>query len=265
MQQTGSQQKSQSLEDQEREFPESDETYPDETYPHETYPSEAQMEANRLNAQRSTGPRTQAGKNRSRMNTIAHGFTAQGVVLAEEDIPHYKAHLQNFKNEYSPKGPTEAFFVESLAEISWTVAKIRAQEQNFLTIVGQTGFNPFEGPDPEVNCLLAQANFSRPNAKHIDLLSRYEQRKMRVFRDSLRELKQQQLERKLASEQERKLASEQPQTLPESAQAANSAQASTASATQPAVHSENGFVCPAPKYVPTQAREIRPANPPPTI
>ena len=35
--------------------------------------TEARLEANRRNAKRSTGPRTEAGKARSRMNSLRHG------------------------------------------------------------------------------------------------------------------------------------------------------------------------------------------------
>jgi hypothetical protein len=213
-----------------------------------TQVSDAQLEANRRNAQHSTGPRTTEGKNRSRMNTIAHGFTAQGVVLTEDDAPHYKANLQTFMNEHRPKGPTELFLVETLAETAWTVSKIRAQEQNFMTIVGQTGHNPFEGPDPETNVLLTQANHSRNNAKQIELLSRYEQRKMRLFRETLRDLKLLQQERKLAEQQQS--ASEQ---TAQTAQAAPQAQPSQ----------EIGFVCPDPQTQHAQAIEDR-LEPPPT-
>jgi DNA-binding LacI/PurR family transcriptional regulator len=47
--------------------------------------SEAQILANRQNAAHSTGPKTEAGKERSRQNSLKHGMTGAGVVLAEAD------------------------------------------------------------------------------------------------------------------------------------------------------------------------------------
>jgi len=40
---------------------------------------------NRANAQNSTGPRTEPGKQRSSLNALGHGLTAQTAVLPSED------------------------------------------------------------------------------------------------------------------------------------------------------------------------------------
>ena len=49
------------------------------------------LEANRRNALRSTGPRTEDGKQRSRINAVRHGLTAETVVGSLEDAEDYKA------------------------------------------------------------------------------------------------------------------------------------------------------------------------------
>src|SRR5262245_24185902 len=49
------------------------------------------LEANRRNALRSTGPRTEDGKQRSRVNAVRHGLTAETVVGSLEDAEDYKA------------------------------------------------------------------------------------------------------------------------------------------------------------------------------
>jgi hypothetical protein len=48
--------------------------------------SEAQILANQANAKLSTGPKSEAGKERSRRNSLKHGMTGGGVVLPEEAV-----------------------------------------------------------------------------------------------------------------------------------------------------------------------------------
>lgn len=50
-----------------------------------------QFEANRRNALRSTGPKAEDGKQRSRLNAVRHGLTAETVVGHLEDAEDYKA------------------------------------------------------------------------------------------------------------------------------------------------------------------------------
>lgn len=50
-------------------------------------PSQRRIEANRRNARRSTGPRTSEGKERSRLNAVSHGLSAQlSSVIGPDDI-----------------------------------------------------------------------------------------------------------------------------------------------------------------------------------
>ena len=50
-----------------------------------------QLEANRANAKRSTGPRSADGKAKSSKNSLAHGLTAQDIVIADEDPRRIRA------------------------------------------------------------------------------------------------------------------------------------------------------------------------------
>ncbi len=182
---------------------------------------------------RSTGPITPEGKKRSALNSLKHGFTAQCVTISADDIQNYKAHLASFHDEHKPATPTETFLVESLAEISWTVSRIRAQEQNYMSLVGQTVRVPCESPSADVNTVMAQAYNLKNDLAQIDLLSRYEQRKMRVFREALRDLTALQANRK---QPEREKAEELPVPL-------------SKPTAKPAAH----FVCPPPKTMTAQA------------
>jgi hypothetical protein len=49
-----------------------------------------QLEANRANAKRSTGPRSADGKAKSSKNSLAHGLTAQDIVIADEDPEEFE-------------------------------------------------------------------------------------------------------------------------------------------------------------------------------
>lgn len=89
-------------------------------------------EVNRANAQHSTGPKTESGKQRSSLNALRHGLSSKIVVMPNEDLEVYHAHLQSFLDEYQPQGATEAHLVQSLADTSWRQNRIAAIEANVL-------------------------------------------------------------------------------------------------------------------------------------
>ena len=63
---------------------------------------------NRANSQHSTGPRTETGKQRSSLNALRHGLTAQTAVLPNEDPATYQRHIQQFLDEYKRHPHREA-------------------------------------------------------------------------------------------------------------------------------------------------------------
>jgi hypothetical protein len=87
---------------------------------------------NRKNAQHSTGPRTEAGKQRSSLNAIRHGLTAQTVVLPSEDAAAYESHRRQFFSEYQPATPTETQLVQELIDTSWRLNRIPLLEADLL-------------------------------------------------------------------------------------------------------------------------------------
>src|SRR6202023_281043 len=86
-----------------------DQPRPSATQPKQ--PSKKQIAANRANAALSTGPRTEAGKARSRLNSLKHGLLAtEAVSAALEGEPERAAfdHLTDrLENYYRPQGPVE--------------------------------------------------------------------------------------------------------------------------------------------------------------
>jgi hypothetical protein len=53
--------------------------------------SDAKLAANRQNAQHSTGAKTQAGKDKSKMNSLRNALTGQTVLLPTDDAVAYQA------------------------------------------------------------------------------------------------------------------------------------------------------------------------------
>ena len=88
--------------------------------------------ANRANAQHSTGPRTESGKQRSSLNAIRHGLTAQTIVLPSEDPAAYQAHRRQFFEEYQPATATETQLVQELTDTSWRLNRIPLLEADLL-------------------------------------------------------------------------------------------------------------------------------------
>jgi hypothetical protein len=102
--------------------------------------TERQVKANQINAQRSTGPRTAAGKTASSRNALRHGLTARQVVLAGEDAEAFDALRQRLQAEFSPRGPTQEFFVEQLASSMWRLRRVPALEAALLAWLSDREF-----------------------------------------------------------------------------------------------------------------------------
>jgi hypothetical protein len=77
--------------------------------------TDAQVNANRLNCLRSTGPRTAAGKAIASKNSIKHGLTGSGTVLAEGDEKALDDRLQAYTAEFRHEAPHEFVLVAEMA------------------------------------------------------------------------------------------------------------------------------------------------------
>src|SRR5262245_54685440 len=79
---------------------------------HFTMTTPDRAELNRRHAQKNTGPRTPEGKNRSRLNGLKHGLTAQTPVLPGEDPRAYQARLETWTADLQPRTDLERFLIE---------------------------------------------------------------------------------------------------------------------------------------------------------
>jgi hypothetical protein len=195
--------------------------------------SEAQLNANRENSKLSTGPKSPEGKAKLRLNPLTHGFAGQTVVIPDHQKEDYLKLFKSFRTEFKPQGPSEQFLVQSLAEISWSVQQIRAASTNVMTMSGSLYRPIYDAGSPEVNFGLSQANAMEDNLRQINLLGIYEQRKMRLFHSTRKELLQIQAERKAAEKEEL-------ETAAPLRQACNSTRQPGQPQWQPA---EDGFAC----------------------
>ena len=158
--------------------------------------TEAQINANRQNAQHSTGAITPEGRRKVSMNSLKHGFASQTIVLPPHELQPFKDHFASFRQEYRPKGPTEEFLVQSLASLSWSAEQIRAQSFNLTTLAG-TDINPrHTNTTPERDAAIGQTRSIDHLSARLDLLSKYEARKMRMFTNAHKQLVQTQANRK---------------------------------------------------------------------
>ena len=90
--------------------------------------SRKQLEANKANAKRSTGPRSDAGKTRSRMNALKHGFSSQEIVLEGEDADQFDALRAQLEVEFAPDSVIERELVDRLAGLLWRLRRVPVLE-----------------------------------------------------------------------------------------------------------------------------------------
>jgi hypothetical protein len=93
-----------------------------------------QIAANRRNG-RLGGPKTEAGKERSRANSIKHGLTSSTlVVLPEEDEAEYREVLRGFRASFNPQDEGEDALVLRLAQAHWRTLRSRRVETGIFAI-----------------------------------------------------------------------------------------------------------------------------------
>ena len=101
-------------------------------------PSQRQLEANRRNG-RKGGPKTEAGKQRSRLNTLKHGLTSTTLVVLPEEHQHeYEEVLRGFRESFQPHNAAEDALVLRLAQAHWRSLRSRRVETGILNITAAT-------------------------------------------------------------------------------------------------------------------------------
>jgi len=75
--------------------------------------------------------RAGAGYARTRWNATKHGLAARNVVIPGEDPAEFERLLEDYKDEWAPRGRTQARLVEELAAIDWKLMRYERVEQAF--------------------------------------------------------------------------------------------------------------------------------------
>jgi hypothetical protein len=174
--------------------------------PEKHMPSPAEYAANRLksinneSAKNASSPpasgKTPEGKARSSMNALRHGLTARVVVLPTEDMDAYQAFSKEIVDSLDAETPVERQFAQTVADNQWRINRIRSIEDGMLGMGHFEAAGDFDCPTSEIHSAMTAARAFRDDSKSFVNLSIYEQRLHRSMKDSLRQLKELQTERR---------------------------------------------------------------------
>ena len=157
--------------------------------------------ASQANSNPFAGPKSGENKRKVRLIPVKHAYSGQVCFIPEHEMEAYTGNFRSFRANYKPKGRTEEFMVQTLAQLSWSSEKLRSIAETLTTLFG-TQSAPFETGDAGMTFNVAQAaNFGRRH-KEINVLYLYEQRKTRLFDETRRQLIKVQADRKRAEMEE---------------------------------------------------------------
>ena len=156
--------------------------------------SQARILANQINAQKSTGPKTEAGKERSRANSLKHGMTGAGVVMVEADAAEVRRRFQAYAEETNASGQV-GLALAHLAALS-SVRMERGADQQSAALAEhvrrvEAKFVPPESADEAQAASLLQETLRRAMfdpSKEATLARKYEAANQRTFLRCLKEL-----------------------------------------------------------------------------
>jgi len=144
--------------------------------------TQPQIHANRKNAQKSTGPRSAEGKAKSRFNALKSGLHARSQVIPGEDPAELEALAQDYREEFTPKSPSEMVLVDSLIAGDWQLRRLRKIEAQLWQR---------ELADPHAATDLGEAYGRNPR---LDQVERRIQTTERSYRQALKQIRQMQKE-----------------------------------------------------------------------
>ena len=150
----------------------------------------------------STGPRTAEGKQRSSLNALRHGLTGQTVVIHAEDRVAHDKFCRNFFDDFQPKTAMERQLVQTVADCSWRLNRLRAMEQSLLSLSTDDLEDQVNTQDDRAATACAAALAFEKNIKTLGNLSIYEQRISRTCDRAHAQLKIELAERQAREERD---------------------------------------------------------------
>src|SRR5687768_13022614 len=173
--------------------------------------SDKRVAANRVNAAKSTGPRTPEGKQKSRLNAVVHGLTAQASVLPGEDQNELEALGRSVMWQLKPRGIVQRMMAERVISLTWKLRRVARAEEEIAweadcnrDVEWHRGlgfaeahpiFKPLVGPRPrprDAGALLADSMWERGEKSGSDprmqRISQYELKLDGALRAAMREL-----------------------------------------------------------------------------
>jgi hypothetical protein len=130
------------------------------------------------------------------MNALRHGLTARIVVLPTEDMDAYKSFAKEIVDSLDAQTPVERQFAQTVADNQWRINRIRSIEDGMLGMGHFEAAADFDCPTAEIHSAMTAARAFRNDSKSFVNLSIYEQRLHRSMKESLRQLKELQTERR---------------------------------------------------------------------
>lgn len=161
--------------------------------------TDKQIAANRANAQKSTGPRTESGKSRASLNARRHGLTGQVHLMTAEDQAAFDQLTAEYVETLNPANPIERQLAQSIAHDQWRLNRMRALEDNLLSLsFGQSEEVESTPPEraPELEAAVSAARLYAEDPHQVLLLSLYIQRTNREIHRNLQLLHRMQFERR---------------------------------------------------------------------
>jgi hypothetical protein len=166
--------------------------------------SQARVDANRQNAQSSTGPRTEAGKQKSSLNSVRHGLTGQTIILPADQVEAYQQFTEGFLKELAPVGVHEAALVHSIMSSRWRMHQISAMESAIYALGFREHGAKFADETPEMAAAMARAITYQHQRQDIERLRRYESQMNRQANKDMQLLTTLQTTRKAQGAQQEK-------------------------------------------------------------
>jgi hypothetical protein len=136
--------------------------------------SQARVDANRQNAQSSTGPRTEAGKQKSALNSVRHGFTGQTIVLPADQVEAYQHFSEGLLKELAPVGVHETALAHSIMSSRWRMHQIASMESAIYALGFREYGAQFSDETPEMAAAMARAITFERQRPQLERLRRYE-------------------------------------------------------------------------------------------